>query len=217
MNQKNLSDLHPAAPGWPLARLCVYGAVVCLALLFSSPCSAQAPIVADTTAPDEVPQPVEVGADDAAAAAAAAKAARRRGGPEGKPTEGDPTKLGPDGKPLPGAGKPDGKEAGKDSKEGSAPTPVTRSAEPPTPPDAKELQVRPDKDGTVQFSFRNQPWPEILRWLAEVSNLSLDWQELPGDYLNLATQRPYTLVETRDVVNRHLLSRGFTLLEAKAR
>ena len=43
--------------------------------------------------------------------------------------------------------------------------------------------------------------------------MSLDWQELPGDYLNLATQRKHTLEETRDLFNRHLLARGFTMLE----
>ena len=65
----------------------------------------------------------------------------------------------------------------------------------------------------IQFQFRNQPWPDMLRWLAEASNLSLDWQELPSDYLNIATQRKYTLEEARDLFNRHLLARGYTMLE----
>ncbi len=43
--------------------------------------------------------------------------------------------------------------------------------------------------------------------------MSLDWQELPGDYLNLTTQRGYSIEEAKDLVNRHLLARGFTLLE----
>jgi len=43
--------------------------------------------------------------------------------------------------------------------------------------------------------------------------MSLDWQELPSDFINLSTQRPYSIVETRDLFNRHLLARGFTLLE----
>ena len=45
--------------------------------------------------------------------------------------------------------------------------------------------------------------------------MSLDWQELPGDQLNLATQRPYTLVDARDLINRHLLLRGYTMLESE--
>ncbi|MGN6133177.1 MAG: secretin N-terminal domain-containing protein [Aureliella sp.] len=134
------------------------------------------------------------------------------GPPSGSPS--GPPKIGPDGKPIPPDGdkskegdkKPDGKSEG-------SPTNVTRPTEPPEKPNPDELKVRPDAEGKVQFQFRNQPWPDLLRWLADVSDLSLDWQELPGDYLNLATQRPYTLVEARDMINRHLLSRGFTMLE----
>ncbi len=90
---------------------------------------------------------------------------------------------------------------------------VKRMAEPPAPPDKRELDVKPDESGLVQFQFRHQAWPDVLRWLAEASSMSLDWQELPGDYLNLATQRPYTIEETRDLINRHLLARGYTMLE----
>jgi len=81
------------------------------------------------------------------------------------------------------------------------------------PPDKREFDVRPDENGMVQFQFRNQAWPDILKWLSDVSSMSLDWQELPSDYLNLATHRKFTLEDTRDIVNRHLLARGFTLLE----
>ena len=53
----------------------------------------------------------------------------------------------------------------------------------------------------------------MLDWLARITGMSLDWQELPGDYLNLTTQRGYSIEEAKDLVNRHLLARGFTLLE----
>ncbi len=42
--------------------------------------------------------------------------------------------------------------------------------------------------------------------------MSLDWQELPGDYLNLKSRQRYTVRETRDLINLHLLARGYTLL-----
>jgi hypothetical protein len=90
---------------------------------------------------------------------------------------------------------------------------VKRPVSPPEPPNKRELDIRPDQDGMVQFQFRNQAWPDVLKWLAETSQMSLDWQELPSDYINLSTQRPYSIVETRDLFNRHLLARGFTLLE----
>ena len=91
--------------------------------------------------------------------------------------------------------------------------PVPRPAKPETPPNPEELKVRPDAEGKlVKLTFNGQPWPAVLEWLAQISNMSLDWQELPGDYLNLATQRSYTVREVRDLINCHLLARGFTLL-----
>ena len=117
------------------------------------------------------------------------------------PPGGEPPKMGPDGKPI----KPEEDKSKTEGKTEAAAV-VPRPTAPPQPPDPDELKVRPDANGNVQFQFRNQPWPDLLKWLADVSDVSLDWQELPGDYLNLATQRPYSLVETRDTINRHLLA-----------
>ncbi len=52
----------------------------------------------------------------------------------------------------------------------------------------------------------------MLSWIADASELSFQWQELPGDALNLTTTRSYTLEEARDLLNRLLLSRGYTML-----
>ncbi|AMV31216.1 Bacterial type II/III secretion system short domain protein [Pirellula sp. SH-Sr6A] len=137
------------------------------------------------------------------------------GQPPGGPAPGgQPPAIGPDGKPIPpgGPNPPGGK--GPDGKGPGGPSePIKRTSTPPEPPNKKEFEVRPDEKGMVQFQFRNQAWPDLLRWLAETSNLSLDWQELPSDYLNIATQRKQSLEETRDQFNRHLLARGFTMLE----
>lgn len=99
----------------------------------------------------------------------------------------------------------------KDDKEGSDETDVKRPSTPPRAPDPRELEVEP-VDGRVPFNFHGQPWPDVLQWLANVSDLSLDWQELPNDYLNLTTQRTYTLPEARDLINRHLQARGYVML-----
>jgi type II secretory pathway component GspD/PulD (secretin) len=93
-----------------------------------------------------------------------------------------------------------------------APKPVMRSDRPAPAANADELKVQPNELGLVKFNFQGQPWLEVLEWLAKISHLSLDWQELPGDHLNLATQRGYTVAEARDLINRHLLDRGYTLL-----
>lgn len=125
-----------------------------------------------------------------------------------------PGAMPPGQSPPPGAATPatgEAKPAGADAK-GPA-EPIKRKSEPPDPPNKREFDVKPDEQGMLQFQFRNQGWPELMRWLAEVSSMSLDWQELPGDYLNIATQRKHSLEEARDLFNRHLLARGFTMLE----
>jgi type II secretory pathway component GspD/PulD (secretin) len=88
-----------------------------------------------------------------------------------------------------------------------------RPQAPPGNPDPKELELQPDDEGRVRFNFQGQPWLGILEWIAKVSHLSLDWQELPAGFLNLRTQQTYTIEEARDLINRHLLDRGFTLLK----
>lgn len=90
--------------------------------------------------------------------------------------------------------------------------PVARSVKPEFTADPKEFDIKPNPDGKLRINFRGQPWPLVLDWLSRTAGVSLDWQELPGDYLNLTTQRDYTVEETRDLINRHLLARGFTLI-----
>jgi type II secretory pathway component GspD/PulD (secretin) len=104
-------------------------------------------------------------------------------------------------------GKPD--EPGKGDKGSKN---VQRPATSPVPPNPDELKINPDEKGKVRFNFNGQPWQGVLEWLARVSKMSLDWQELPDGFLNLNTQRSYTVEEARDLINSHLLARGFTLL-----
>ena len=127
----------------------------------------------------------------------------RRGGggpPQPPPAAEEPKK---DEKPK--------EEKKEESKEEEAPV-TKRPDKPPTPPNPEELKAAPDEQGLVQFSFRGQPWADVLQWFADVAGYSFDWQELPSDYLNLTTQRKYTIPETRDLLNRHLLARGFTMI-----
>jgi hypothetical protein len=105
-------------------------------------------------------------------------------------------------KPAEGAAPPEG---------GEAPTTIKRPTEAKDKADPAELKAVP-VDGKVEFNFRGQPWPDVLDWYASVSASSLDWQELPADFLNLSTQRPHTIAETRDLLNKALLARGFTML-----
>ncbi|XZE20695.1 secretin N-terminal domain-containing protein [Pirellulaceae bacterium SH449] len=98
----------------------------------------------------------------------------------------------------------------------SADSSIKRESIPTDPPNKKEFSVSPDEEGMVQFQFRNQEWPDLLMWLADVSNMTLDWQELPTSRVNLSTKRKYTIEEARDLFNRHLLLRGYTMLELES-
>ena len=74
------------------------------------------------------------------------------------------------------------------------------------------LKIRPDDEGKVSFNFKGHSWPSVMEWIAEISGMSLDWQELPEGYLNLITQKKFEVAEARDLINRHLLARGYTML-----
>lgn len=89
---------------------------------------------------------------------------------------------------------------------------VTRPTEPDTPANPDELKATPNAAGMLKLNFQGQPWPDVIRWLKKVSGKSLDWQELPGGFLNLSTHREYSVEEARNIINRHLLARGYTIL-----
>ena len=108
--------------------------------------------------------------------------------------------------------KKDGENKGEEKKDEGGKT-ITRPTDKPVVVDPNRLKLTPDKDGRVQFNYLGQPWSDVLQDYADAAKLSFDWQELPADFLNLTTQRKYTLAEARDLLNRHLLARGFTLIQ----
>lgn len=119
-----------------------------------------------------------------------------------------------DKKPSDSKAKKDDKDdkEKKDDKKKPEGGPVQRSKmtdDTKSKPIAEEVTLDDDR---VMFNLKGQPWETVLEWLATESKLTLDWQELPGDTLNLVTARSYSLEESRDILNRHLLSRGYTML-----
>ncbi len=139
-----------------------------------------------------------------------AKAMSQRGKPGQPPGQpGQPGQPGPDGKPD------DKKKEGDDGKKKEGGDTIKRPEKPPRVPDPREFNVKLDDKGRVPpFNFIGQPWPDVMQWLANLSKSTLDWQELPNDYLNLTTDRPYPLDEVRDRINRALQARGFTSVRA---
>jgi len=109
----------------------------------------------------------------------------------------------------------DKKKEGDDSSKKKDDATVKRPEKPPRVPDPREFKVKLDDKGRVPpFNFIGQPWPDVMQWLASLGKSTLDWQELPNDYLNLTTDRPYPLDEIRDRINRALQARGFTSIRS---
>ncbi|MGI9456453.1 MAG: secretin N-terminal domain-containing protein, partial [Aeoliella sp.] len=70
----------------------------------------------------------------------------------------------------------------------------------------------PAADGKLLFSFRYQPWQEVLDWFAEQSDLSLVLEAPPSGTFNYTDRRRYTPAEALDVLNSVLLTKGYTLV-----
>lgn len=146
-------------------------------------------------------------------------AQHEKSSPGGRPRSEEPRGKDPEKKPGEQSGaKGPGEETPKDKDDEKKPDAeasdsIQRPDAPPRVPDPREFDVTPNEEGRLRFSFYGQGWPDILQWLASISDYSLDWQELPKDYVNISTTRSYTVPETRDVFNRLLLDRGYTMLE----
>ncbi|MGH7140804.1 MAG: secretin N-terminal domain-containing protein, partial [Pirellulales bacterium] len=105
-----------------------------------------------------------------------------------------------------------GEEKKPEEKKDEGPLPVPRPLEPERPANPRELDVTPGDDGKISFSFKGQPWPSVLEWLADISDMSLEWEEAPAGYVDLTTRGRYSINEVRDLLNSVLLNKGFTVL-----
>ena len=64
----------------------------------------------------------------------------------------------------------------------------------------------------VSFNFRNAPWSEVLRLLADVTGLTLDLRDEPPGVFSYFDRNRYTPEEAIDVLNGYLLQRGYVLV-----
>lgn len=64
----------------------------------------------------------------------------------------------------------------------------------------------------LRFNFRYQPWEDVLDWLAEQADLSLQSTLIPEGTFNYTDTRAYTPAEAIDVINGVLLHQGYTLV-----
>ena len=92
------------------------------------------------------------------------------------------------------------------------PEPVKRSPWPRWPANPAELNARPDEEGRIAFRFRGQPWTSVLEWLADISQMTLQWEATPDGYLDLAPRGNYEVREVRELITSVLLSKGYALM-----
>ncbi len=112
------------------------------------------------------------------------------------------------------AAKPDDSAEKTDS---PSDRPAAEDASPKGPP-AVEMKVEDQPlapaEGPVKlrFNFRFQPWKDVLEWLAEQADLSLQCDLYPEGTFNYSDRREYTPEEAIDLINGVLVTKGFTLL-----
>jgi type II secretory pathway component GspD/PulD (secretin) len=65
----------------------------------------------------------------------------------------------------------------------------------------------------IRFSFQHAPWEDVLKWLAERSNLSFSTDVVPeGTFNYIDNDRTFTTDQAIDLVNSYLLIKGYTLV-----
>jgi hypothetical protein len=134
----------------------------------------------------------------------------RFGQPQTPGTPGPPNATPSDAKPV----DTDKKEGDKTAppKPDAGPPPVTRDAAFEIPGDIASQRLTVDDKRMVSFNFQGMPWTFVLEEIARVSGMNLDWQQLPGDALNLRSNTKYTVAKARDIINEHLMARGYSML-----
>ena len=106
----------------------------------------------------------------------------------------------------------DGKKDYKDEKKVDKSTTAKLSEKPKQEADPKELDAKPT-NGKLVLNFQGHSWPDMIDWYSRVTGREIEWQELPKGNVNLRSQRPMTMDETADILNRLLLGHGFAMLD----
>ena len=67
---------------------------------------------------------------------------------------------------------------------------------------------------TVQFSFEGTPWREVIRWIADESELALHVGDLPTGSFTYSDKAEFTHEEAISRINLFLVPQGFTLVKS---
>lgn len=78
---------------------------------------------------------------------------------------------------------------------------------------APKTAVTPGESGELRFNFSGTNWRDVLEWLAEQADLSLQINQLPiGTFTFADPTRSYNVSEALDVINLALMNRGYALV-----
>ncbi|MCM2369294.1 secretin N-terminal domain-containing protein [Aporhodopirellula aestuarii] len=93
-----------------------------------------------------------------------------------------------------------------------APAPPADQTPPAAEPEKPELLASDGKKG-LQFNFAGARWADVLHWLADEADLSLQIDTAPAGTVNFADPtKVYTVSEGLDLINRLLLDRGWAVV-----
>ncbi|MBC7851946.1 MAG: hypothetical protein IAF94_00775 [Pirellulaceae bacterium] len=81
-----------------------------------------------------------------------------------------------------------------------------------TKPAAKPASAEPKENVKLKFNFVYAPYKDVLEWLAEQSDLSLNSDVVPTGTFNYTDSREYTPAEAIDLINSVLQFKGYLLL-----
>jgi len=80
-------------------------------------------------------------------------------------------------------------------------------------PSESRPAVNPGQSGELRFNFSGTNWRDVLSWLAEQADLSLQVNQLPiGTFTYSDPTRSYNVSEALDVINLSLMNRGYALV-----
>lgn len=116
-------------------------------------------------------------------------------------------------------------EAATDTKQADPKTTETKATEPkvtetkqPEPATAKAEEPKrttpavPAGEKRLKFSFKFQPWRDVIEWFAQQNDYSLVMEVAPPGTFNYQDTRSYTPAEALDLLNSILQTKGYTLV-----
>ncbi len=95
----------------------------------------------------------------------------------------------------------------------SSPTSGLATSQPPADVSPSDAGLSPIDQIQLQLNFQQQPWGDVIKWLASEADFSVHSETTPpGSFTYRDRSRTYSISETLDVMNAYLLDSGYALL-----